>query len=58
MEEDLVDGWKGPRQKGGDGPQYFWNEAAERTLRALDAVRLEIGPLSLEDIFTNFVQET
>jgi ABC-2 type transport system ATP-binding protein len=37
---------------------YPWNEAVEGTLRALNAARLEIEPLSLEDIFTSFVQET
>jgi hypothetical protein len=58
MEEDLVNGWKDHRQKGGGGPQYFWNEAVERTLRASNAARLEIEPLRLEEIFTSFVQET
>jgi ABC-2 type transport system ATP-binding protein len=37
---------------------YPWSEAVERTLLALNAARLEIEPLSLEDIFTSFVQET
>jgi ABC-2 type transport system ATP-binding protein len=36
---------------------YPWNEAVERTLRAMNAARLEIEPLSLEDIFTSFVRE-
>ncbi|MCX6568006.1 MAG: ABC transporter ATP-binding protein [Candidatus Aminicenantes bacterium] len=36
---------------------YPWSEAVERTLRALNAARLEIEPLSLEDIFTSFVRE-
>ena len=37
---------------------YPWNEAGESALRALNAARLEIGPLSLEDIFTSFVAES
>ncbi len=37
---------------------YPWNEAGESALRALNAARLEIGPLSLEDIFTSFVGES
>jgi len=36
---------------------YPWNEEGERALRALNAARLEIEPLSLEDIFTSFVRE-
>jgi ABC-2 type transport system ATP-binding protein len=35
---------------------YPWSEAVETKLRALNAARLEIEPLSLEDIFTSFVQ--
>jgi hypothetical protein len=37
---------------------YPWNEAGESALRALNATRLEIGPLSLEDVFTSFVGES
>jgi len=36
---------------------YPWSEAGEAALRALNAPRLEIEPLSLEDIFTSFVRE-
>jgi ABC-2 type transport system ATP-binding protein len=36
---------------------YPWSEAGEGALRALSAARLEIEPLSLEDIFSSFVRE-
>jgi ABC-2 type transport system ATP-binding protein len=36
---------------------YPWNDERERDLRALNAARLEIEPLSLEDIFSSFVRE-
>ncbi len=36
---------------------YPWSEEGEKALRALNAARLEIEPLSLEDIFTSFVRE-
>ena len=36
---------------------YPWTDEGERALRALNAGRLEIEPLSLEDIFTSFVLE-
>ena len=36
---------------------YPWNAEGERTLRALNAPRLEVEALSLEDIFMSFVGE-
>ena len=36
---------------------YPWNEEGERAIRALNAARLEIEALSLEDIFTSFVRK-
>jgi hypothetical protein len=36
---------------------YPWGGDEEREVRALNADRLEIEPLSLEDIFTSFVRE-
>lgn len=36
---------------------YPWSEEGEKALRALNAARLEIEPLSLEDIFSSFVRE-
>ena len=36
---------------------YPWTEEGEKTIRALNAARLEIEALSLEDIFTSFVRE-
>ena len=36
---------------------YPWNEEGEGAIRALNAARLEIETLSLEDIFTSFVRD-
>ena len=36
---------------------YPWSEEGEKALRAMNAARLEIEPLSLEDIFTSFVRD-
>jgi ABC-2 type transport system ATP-binding protein len=59
-ESPALDGVLSQRRMGKDLELiiYPWNEAVEGTLRALNAARLEIEPLSLEDIFTSFVQET
>lgn len=37
---------------------YPWGEAAEETVKNLSPVRLEVEPLSLEDIFVAFVDAT
>jgi len=37
---------------------YPWSEASDRELRALNPARLEVEPLSLEDIFMSFVGQS